>query len=560
MDFRTFESLHQELERVGSPSLFAYLDISPTASIQETEAGLDSRRAWAQGQQANPKYRSEAVWFIQNYSRVREILLRMRADYIRFIESRMRSNGLDQLEMFIKGTLVHGALTPLAELAAFQQAERLGIPEDVAASSLDRILTEEGLQRAGDLPDHYVTLGVHPQLPQEHLETFYARRRKWVNNTVDPEKFRRLSTELEAAWWVLGNVERRRQYDHQYRRIFPEPPPLSELAPITPESDEEEVTENGTPATAEQIAGDVRLNLLVPKLLVDAPDVIQLKPNRQPISMTIAVRNIGRGEMAGTIGVDQPWAQVSPAVLDPRLPEQTITITVDPMAMPQDRGEVRVTISTRRCGSRTLIIDTRRKVYVKQLMTAGAVLSVAALIGFPLLAGLQRLAESTQTHLVVRADPPTGDVSINDRVMGLGGVIDAHEHFPINEPFTVRIDADGYQPWEQQVTVPEGELVVLTPQLELSDTLIFHPGSSESRNDLDIAEVTEAIAPVRKGVDGCITSTTAIRGYVSPLGVLIGLEITSGDSASRDCLMRQLRAVSFPMNTTSSYSAFEYEL
>ena len=558
MDFRTFEQLHRDLERFGSPTLFAYLKIKPTASIRESEAGLEERRDWAQGQQANPEYRSEASWFIQNFSQVRELLLQSRTDYLRFIDAQIRSGGLDQLEMFILGALIHGELSPLAEIAISQQAERIGIPKDIAEGCLDRILTEKDLTRAGTLPDHYSALGIHPFLPHEQLETYYKRRRKWVNNITDRERFRRLSTALEAAWWVLGDAERRRLYDYQYQRIFPEPPPLSELAPITPETTEEDSAE--LDAAVAEVVAEARPVLLVPKLVVEAPDVIRPRPARQPLSLSIVVKNTGRGEMAGTIRVDQPWASVSPATLDPHQPEQTVTVTVDPMAMPEDRSEVQVTIATRRCGNRTVLIEIRRKVYIKQLLTVGAVLTVAALVGFPLLAGLQHMATSTQTHLVVRADPPTGDVLIDGQTLGLGGVIDIHEAFPIGEPFTVRIEASGFQSWEEEVTVPEGELLILTPRLELTDEMTFRPVASDSRAELSLVEVTAAIEPVQSGIDTCISSEMALRGYVSPLGVLIGLEVTSGDSAARDCLARQLRAVAFPRNTTTSYSAFEITL
>ncbi|MDG1480128.1 MAG: hypothetical protein P8R54_11090 [Myxococcota bacterium] len=558
MDFRTFEQLHTDLARFESPTLFAYLRIKPTASIRESEAGLEDRHSWAQGQQDNSQDRAEATWFIQNFSRLRDLLLQSRTDYLRFIDAQIRSGGLDQLEMFILGALIHGEFTPLAEIAVAKQAEQIGIPADIAEGCLDRILTEKDLVRAGELPDHYSALGIHPLLPHEQLETFYKRRRKWINNITDRERFRRLSTALEAAWWVLGDAERRRLYDYQYQRIFPEPPPLSELAPITPESIEEPSTELDA-AVAAVVTG-TRPVLLVPKLVVEAPDVIRPRPARQPLNLSIVVKNTGRGEMAGTIRVDQPWASASPATLDPRQPEQTITVTVDPMAMPEDRGEVQVTIATRRCGNRTVLIEIRRKVYIKQLLTVGAVLTVAALVGFPLLAGLQHMATSTQTHLVVRADPPTGDIVIDGQTLGLGGVIDIHEAFPIDEPFTVRIEASGFQSWEEEVTVPEGELLVLTPRLELTDEMTFRPVASDSRSDLSLVEVTNAIEPVRTGVDTCITSETSLRGYVSPLGVLIGLDVTSGDTTVRDCLARQLRAVVFPRNTTTSYSAFEITL
>lgn len=558
MDFRTFEQLHINLARFDSPTLFAYLKIKPTASIRESEAGLEARRDWAQDQQGS----TEASWFLENFSQLRALLLQSRADYLRFIDAQIRSGGLDQLEMFILGALIHGEFTPLAEIAVAKQAERIGIPADIAEGCLNRILTEKDLVRAGELPDHYSALGIHPLLPHEQLETYYKRRRKWVNNISDRERFRRLSTSLEAAWWVLGDVERRRLYDYQYQRIFPEPPPLSELATITPEAVKEPSTEVDTAADAAvaAVVAEPRSAPLVPKLVVEAPDVIRPRPARQPLSLSIVVKNTGRGEMSGTVRINQPWASVSPTTLDPRQPEQTITVTVDPMAMPEDRGEVQVTVATRRCGNRTVLIEIRRKVYIKQLLTVGAVLTVAALVGFPLLAGLQHMATSTQTHLVVRADPPTGDVLIDGQTLGLGGVIDIHEAFPIGEPFTVRIEASGFQSWEEEVTVPEGELLILTPRLELTDEMTFRPVASDSRAELSLVEVTAAIEPVQSGIDTCISSEMALRGYVSPLGVLIGLEVTSGDSAARDCLARQLRAVAFPRNTTTSYSAFEITL
>ena len=101
MDFRTFETLHKDLEQTGSATLFAYVEIPQTAPIRDTESGLDNRRAWAQGQQSNPKYRTEAVWYIQNYTRIREVLLHHRAD----------ANAID---CYGSTPLAHGATQPAA--------------------------------------------------------------------------------------------------------------------------------------------------------------------------------------------------------------------------------------------------------------------------------------------------------------------------------------------------------------------------------------------------------------------------------------------------------------
>ena len=110
--------------------------------------------------------------------------------------------------------------------------------------------------------------------------------------------------------------------------------------------------------------------------------------------------------------------------------------------------------------------------------------------------------------------------------------------------------------------MPEGELVVINPYLELSDPINFRPVAGDSRSEISEAAVADAILTRRSEIDGCLTDgATTVRGYVSPLGILIGLDILSDqDRSIQDCLKRQMRAVSFPQHTTSIYSAFEFEL
>ena len=67
---KSIGSLHR-----SKPGLYAYLDIDPSADRETITHALQVRRSWAQGQQANPKYRQEALWVIKNIGLLKEALI-----------------------------------------------------------------------------------------------------------------------------------------------------------------------------------------------------------------------------------------------------------------------------------------------------------------------------------------------------------------------------------------------------------------------------------------------------------------------------------------------------
>ena len=75
MDRREVEEIEAFLSQVGQPSLLAYYSLAATSTEAEKEAAIKKRRAWAQGQQANPKYKSEAMFLIKNNGLVRRVLV-----------------------------------------------------------------------------------------------------------------------------------------------------------------------------------------------------------------------------------------------------------------------------------------------------------------------------------------------------------------------------------------------------------------------------------------------------------------------------------------------------
>ena len=75
MDRRDLEQIDRFLSIVGKASLFEYFGIDPEADAATVEEALKKRRAWAQGQQANPKFRSESLWIIKNMALSKRALI-----------------------------------------------------------------------------------------------------------------------------------------------------------------------------------------------------------------------------------------------------------------------------------------------------------------------------------------------------------------------------------------------------------------------------------------------------------------------------------------------------
>ena len=145
---QAFTDIHRSLVQLGhdKASLFHYLGLSREASVADTEAALSAKRQWAQGQQANPKFRAEATWIIRNHRVLHRLLLQHRMEYIRYLESHAQNAGLDSLELFMRGALLYGPPSPSIEDAILQEGERLGVDPDLARLHLRRLLDRMGFQ------------------------------------------------------------------------------------------------------------------------------------------------------------------------------------------------------------------------------------------------------------------------------------------------------------------------------------------------------------------------------------------------------------------------------
>ena len=83
MDPKALDEIHCFTGSVDQTDLYSYLDIEPDADRPTILHALQVRRSWAQGQQANPKYRTEALWIIKNIALMTTTLTTDSASYQR---------------------------------------------------------------------------------------------------------------------------------------------------------------------------------------------------------------------------------------------------------------------------------------------------------------------------------------------------------------------------------------------------------------------------------------------------------------------------------------------
>ena len=251
MDPQALDDIHGFTASVDHPDLFSYLGIENDADRNTVLHALQVRRSWAQGQQANPKFRQEALWLIKNIERVKEALTSNRSDYIIDLQRRDERKNLDTLSIFIKGTLADGNLTVRGEEAIQQQGEALGLPESVVIRRIGEILaerdagtlgapTETSVEDSFELPapdDLYGVLDVDPSAPQEDLEEAYRRRYRWARQLRDTDKSSRMYSLLDEAWRVLQDPDRRAEFDESRtakESTAPEPPGQDNIGLLPP--------------------------------------------------------------------------------------------------------------------------------------------------------------------------------------------------------------------------------------------------------------------------------------------------------------------------------------
>lgn len=229
MNDREFDEISRFLTMVGKPTLFEYLNLAVDASTGEVEQAIKKRRSWAQGQQANPKYRGEALWVIKNVRGMRQAMTEFRQVYLDRVAARDQERGLEVLTLFIRGTLASGTLTEAGEAAIIAQGRKLGLDRDVVRERIHSLANEHDVKPptaapAADFQDHYQVLGVSPSAGSEEIDQAYRAKYRWARTLANTRKSREEYARLDAALRDLKDPTRRAAYDKRHRKHHPAPP------------------------------------------------------------------------------------------------------------------------------------------------------------------------------------------------------------------------------------------------------------------------------------------------------------------------------------------------
>lgn len=536
IDPKKLEAVEAFLKQVDVPDLFAYLKLDMSADKAAIEAALKQRRRWAQGQQSNPKYRTEAVWIIKNKSALHNVLLDNAAAYRSHLRSARASEALEGLTPYILGAIADGVLTQKAEAAILQRGQDQGLSQPQILRHIETLLRDQGARRSAIGLATAQTLAIMPEDRERMRQGFEpaAASAPKVTPTTPPPPIRSLPGADDA---LSGEA----------------PPPPVGLRSLQP--------------------GQANATGHAPQLSVDAAAEQLVVVGSKPVSIQITVRNTGLGRMAGKVAADRPWLQAKPSRLDPEALQQTVTLTIDPSQMSRRRGQTRVTVSTRSAGNRSFIVQVQKRRSMLPLAVLAGVTIGATVFGVSqAVTCAGSAAESSDSRLLIRVDPPTGEIYVDGQLTSTQGVLDVTTGFPTDAPFPVKVVADGFAEWTDTVTVADGQMQVIKPELELVDPMSYSPGPNATQGDLDEAAVNTAIQARKTQLDRCfvrhveaepdLVVILEVRGVVNQLGDVARLDFQerSYESSELDaCLRRQFRALELPMlNPRFDYAVFEY--
>ena len=223
MERRDLDEIERFLTSVGQPTLFAYYGLDSACAPSVAEDAIKKRRAWAQGQQSNPKYKSEALFLIKNSALLRRVLVEGLDDYRASLQGDTQQRNLETLSLFIRGSLTSGRLTPQIEAAILQQGRQLDLSDGAITRRIEELLLETGATRewfeSDELSssslavDHYLILGVDERASASAIEQAYRERYRWARNLKDLRRSAQLLEALDQAWRVLSDDAHRARYD-----------------------------------------------------------------------------------------------------------------------------------------------------------------------------------------------------------------------------------------------------------------------------------------------------------------------------------------------------------
>ncbi|MGB0640389.1 MAG: hypothetical protein ACPGTU_13690, partial [Myxococcota bacterium] len=315
---------------------------------------------------------------------------------------------------------------------------------------------------------------------------------------------------------------------------------------------------DGPALDAGQVFGDD------PILKLITPKSIRMRTGVHPTPVRIKIENAGDGEMRGTITSNVKWIQVSPAVLDPNRQQQTIEALVEPNLIKGNTARGTVTIETQHGDMETVEIDAVKHIVSPVTMFVSALLLIGT-IG--LLAGMYFMgiigedpSTPVRTILAVNVDPPAGEVYVDNTLVGNQGTMSLVDSFPIDEPFQVRVELDGFEPFSRDITVPKGTQYRVEADLLLRDNVDFQPTTEMTRAEIDVTALDALLEQREEHIQSCFSrnlrTLTPFRAEISVTcvvtvrGFIHGVKFSNANFRSpsvETCLKRQMRAIQLPL-------------
>ncbi|MDP2305311.1 MAG: DnaJ domain-containing protein [Pseudomonadota bacterium] len=302
---------------------------------------------------------------------------------------------------------------------------------------------------------------------------------------------------------------------------------------------------------------------LGPRLAVDGPEVIPLNVGARVFDRTLIVRNVGQGKMPGRVTSDREWLKIRQPRLDPMALEQQVVVTVLPTQMPRGRTAGTITVVTDHGERRTLTLQANRQTLLPYFAALAAVafgtIGLAALALF-----LQRTPPATVLALSI--DPVADRVLVDGTLFGLGGQLDILEPQP-GKPFVVRIEADGFAPREETITLPAGERTARVVKLDLTDDMQWTP-APDAKGVARDAAVVAALQGARPRLAACFagasveTAEAVYTTWITGDGQVRRVDVTGANfdlASAEPCIRRTFRGLRLPP-FAGDYAAIEERL
>ena len=532
------------LEITGAPSLFHYLQLEEDdVPVDEVQRRVNERRSWAQAQQANPKYRPEALWILRN-------------------------GGLFQRSLVDE---------------AFEYRE---LQADASAQA-------PALHGQERFHNHYAVFGVGPSASSIELEAAHRARYRWARGLRDQDKAEVHYKAIAAAWHVLNDPSRRASYDVLYREEVGmgaeweedtgvERRALALLGP--PEEETPPPVHVAGPSPFPPKAEVKRLQRRAPGEPKRRMEVVGKWPRRvwarrSRFSIHVRLTLGGTAPLWVTVSTNQDWLQARTARI---LLEDTgyrLSFELDARALRERRTNARILLEAANGERETLVLEVcRGGISPKRIATAILVLlgalGAGTFLGWvpgELLFGTKVQGVAVLPGLTLQVDPVPEELLVDGIPIPPETRSISSSELPQARAFTVEARRAGFEAAREMISMRRVSSRHLVLSLPLADSMDFVPRRRDRAlsDDGQVAQaVTEAIDGAKLALRGCLSpmelkvSELILQLFLHPKGHIQGvtnLEEQGQQDASLLCLRRVLRTLETPQ-FKADYAVMEYLL